>query len=44
MNKLIEKIQNLLEEKGLVLVGVDGLGGAGKKCGRVKQWAKMRQN
>ncbi|GEM_PF-5676104 len=27
MYKLIEKIQSLLEEKGLVLVGIDGLGG-----------------
>ena len=30
MNKLIEKIQSLLEEKGFVLIGIDGLGGAGK--------------
>jgi len=30
MSKVIEKIQSLLEKKKLVLVGIDGLGGAGK--------------
>jgi uridine kinase len=30
MNKALQKIQSILKEKKLVLVGVDGLGGAGK--------------
>jgi len=30
MSKLIETIRTLLEKQGLVLVGIDGLGGAGK--------------
>ena len=32
MDKLLEKIQSLLEKQGLVLLGIDGLGGAGKSA------------